>query len=41
MITKYASALDIKLEISSVIHDHNTLLMDQMENDKITWDCHK
>ena len=41
MITKYASALDIKLEISSVIHDHNILLMDQMENDKITYEEYK
>ena len=41
MITKYASALDIKLEVSSIIHDHNIKLMDQMENDEITYEEYK
>ena len=41
MITKYASALDIKLEISSVIHDHNIDLMDKMEKDEITYEEYK
>jgi hypothetical protein len=41
MITKYASALDIKLEVSSIIHDHNIKLMEQMENDEITYEEYK
>lgn len=41
MITKYASALDIKLEVSSIIHGHNIDLMDKMENDEITYEEYK
>ncbi|HBY66553.1 MAG TPA: hypothetical protein DEG69_01540 [Flavobacteriaceae bacterium] len=41
MITKYASALDIKLEVSSIIHDHNIDLMDKMEKDEITYEEYK
>ena len=41
MITKYASALAIKLEVSSIIHDHNIDLMDKMENDEITYEEYK
>lgn len=41
MITKYASALDIKLEICSAIHDHNMKHLQEMEDDKISYDEYK
>ena len=41
MITKYASALDVKLEICSAIHDHNSKLLQDMEDDKISYDEYK
>lgn len=41
MITKYASALDIKLEICSAIHNHNSKHLQEMEDDKISYDEYK
>ena len=41
MITKYVSALDVKLEICSDIHDHNSKLLQDMEDDKISYDEYK
>ena len=41
MITKYVSALDVKLEICSAIHEHNHKLLQDLEDDKISYDEYK